>query len=283
MDITDNKYIRFVFDDLSKVPGSRYSSLIHRKVAQNRELSRQDKERTETAIALLKMYDYVEEKNGSTPVMNLVLATEDKGNKVIEYGKRVEISVDLLSWIPFGEDRKNCGKLLYELTGDDDSFFPATNDSVNAAILDAGIKLPSKIVDRIDIYDYVMQETAKPFYEKFLKTLSDKIENQGNYASDMAASSTAVSSPVTNVNISNPIIIENMTDSKIKTTDKSTTTNVTVNGNDNQVVTGSKGTTIDVEKNTKPSQHWLQLLYWVLGIIVALIGIYGFFVKCGHA
>ena len=42
------------------------------------------------------MYGYVEEKGDSVPAMKLVLATEDKGNKVIEYGKRVEILVALL-------------------------------------------------------------------------------------------------------------------------------------------------------------------------------------------
>lgn len=123
MDITNNKYIRFVFDDLGKVPGRRYSSLLYRKVVQDRTLSQQDKDRIETAIALLKMNGYVEEKEKSTPVMNLVLATEDKGNKVIEYGKRVEIAVDLLDWIPYEENRKNHGKVLYELTGDKNSFF----------------------------------------------------------------------------------------------------------------------------------------------------------------
>lgn len=165
MDITNNKYIRFVFDDLSKVPGRRYSSLLYRKVLQDRTLSQQDKGRIETAIALLKMNGYVEEKKGSSPVMNLVLATEDKGNKVIEYGKRVEIAVALLDWIPYEEDRKNHGKVLYELTGDKNSFFPATDETVKAAISEVGIKLPSTITDRIDIYDWLMQQTEKPIYE----------------------------------------------------------------------------------------------------------------------
>ena len=134
MDITNNKYIRFVFDDLGKVPGRRYSSLLYRKLVQDRTLSKQDKDRIETAIALLKMNGYVEEKEESTPVMNLVLATEDKGNKVIEYGKRVEIAVDLLDLIPYKEDRKNHGKVLYELTGDNNSFFPTTDETVKSAI-----------------------------------------------------------------------------------------------------------------------------------------------------
>ena len=59
-------------------------------------MPRQDKDRIETAIVLLQMYGYVEEKGDSVPAMKLVLATEDKGNKVIEYGKRVEILVALL-------------------------------------------------------------------------------------------------------------------------------------------------------------------------------------------
>ena len=151
MDITINKYIRFVFDDLGKVPGRRYSSLLYRKVVQDGNLSQQDKSRIETAIALLKMNGYVEEKEGSSPVMNLVLATEDKGNKVIEYGKRVEIAVDLLDLIPYKEDRKNHGKVLYELTGDNNSFFPTTDETVKAAISEVGINLPSTITDSIDI------------------------------------------------------------------------------------------------------------------------------------
>ena len=74
-------------------------------------------------------------------------------------------------------------------------------------------------------------------------------------------------------------ITENMTDSKIKTIDKSKVTNVTVNGNDNQVVTGSKNTRIDNAKSAKTSPHWLQILYWIVGIIVAIIAIYTFFIK----
>lgn len=279
MDITNNKYIRFVFDDLGKIPGLRYSSLLYRKVVQDRTLSQQDKSRIETAIALLRMNGYVEEKEGSTSVMNLVLATEDKGNKVIEFGKRVEIAVDLLDWIPYEKDRQNYGKLLYELTGDKDSFFPTTDETVKDAISEAGIDLPSTITDRIDIYDWLMQQTEKPVYEKFLNILSDKIENQGNEVSDEHTLEVVTSPAVTNVNISNPIIIENMTDSKIRTTDKSKVTNVTVNGNDNQVVTGSKNTRIDNAKIAKTPQHWLQILYWIVGILVALIAIYSFFIK----
>lgn len=279
MDITENKYIKFVFDELGKVPGRRYSSYLYRKVYQDRVMSNQDKNKIETAIALLEMNGYVEEIEGSTRVMNLVLATEDKGNKVIEYGKRVEIAVDLLGWIPFEENRQNHGKLLYELTGDADSFFPATAESVKAAITEAGINLPSTITDRIDIYEYVMQQTEKAVYEKFLRTLSEKIENQGKFVAHGQTAEVAAAPSVTNVNISNPIIIENMSDSKIKTTDKSKVTNVTVNGNDNQVVTGSKDTKIDNAKSTGTSTHWLQIVYWIVGIIVALTVIYTFFIK----
>lgn len=279
MDITNNKYIRFVFDDLGKVPGRRYSSLLYRKVVQDRTLSQQDKDRIETAIALLKMNGYVEEKEESTPVMNLVLATEDKGNNVIEYGKRVEIAVDLLDWIPYEENRKNHGKVLYELTGDKNSFFPATDEIVKAAISEAGINLPSTISDRIDIYDWLMQQTDRPVYEQFLNILSDKIENQGKKVPDEHTLDAVASPAVTNVNISNPIFIENMTDSKIRTTDKSKVTNVTVNGNDNQVVTDSKNTRMDNAKSEKPSQHWLQIIYWIVGIGLAFISIYKFFIE----
>ena len=84
---------------------------------------------------------------------------------------------------------------------------------------------------------------------------------------------------MTNVNISNPIIIENLTESKIRTIDKSKVTNVTVNGNDNQVVTGSKNVRIDNSKSEKSPQHWLQILYWVVGILVAFIAIYKFIIE----
>lgn len=279
MDITENRYIRYVFDDLAKVPGQRYSSMLHKKLYNNTAMPRQEKGRIETAIALLKMYGYVEEKEESTHVMNLVLATEDKGNKVIEYGKRVEIAVDLLDWIPYEENRKNHGKVLYELTGDKNSFFPATDEIVKAAISEAGINLPSTISDRIDIYDWLMQQTDRPVYEQFLNILSDKIENQGKKVPDEHTLDAVASPAVTNVNISNPIIIENMTDSKIRTTDKSKVTNVTVNGNDNQVVTDSKNTRMDNAKSEKSSQHWLQIIYWIVGIGLALIGIYKFFME----
>lgn len=279
MDITDNKYIKFVFNELGKVPGRRYSSMIHKKLYHDSKMSQQDKDRIETAIALLKMNGYVEEKEESTYVMNLVLATEDKGNKVIEYGKRVEIAVDLLDWIPYEENRKNHGKVLYELTGDKNSFFPATDEIVKAAISEAGINLPSTISDRIDIYDWLMQQTYRPVYEQFLNILSDKIENQGKKVPDEHTLDAVASPAVTNVNISNPIIIENMTDSKIRTTDKSKVTNVTVNGNDNQVVTDSKNTRMDNAKSEKSSQHWLQIIYWIVGIGLAFIGIYKFFIE----
>ena len=70
-----------------------------------------------------------------------------------------------------------------------------------------------------------------------------------------------------------------MTDNKIKTIDKSRTINVIVNGNENQVVTGSKNTTIDNVKNEKLNQHWLQIISWIVGIGVALIAIYKFFIE----
>lgn len=62
------------------------------------------------------------------------------------------------------------------------------------------------------------------------------------------------------------------------TTDKSRNTNVTVNGNGNQVVTNSRNTRINNANGPKPSQHWLQIIYWVVGILLASIGIYKFFI-----
>lgn len=88
-----------------------------------------------------------------------------------------------------------------------------------------------------------------------------------------------MSPSIANVTISNPIIIENMADSKIKTTDKSHTTNVTVNGNENQVISNSKNTTITNNKEKTNGQHWLQILYWVVGIALALTGVYKFFIE----
>ena len=70
-----------------------------------------------------------------------------------------------------------------------------------------------------------------------------------------------------------------MTDKKIKTTDKAQTKIVIVNGNDNQVVTDSKNTAINREQGAKSKQHWLQLLYWVVGILVAGITIYKFLIE----
>lgn len=168
---------------------------------------------------------------------------------------------------------------MYDLTGDKDSFFPATEGSIKDAISEAGINLPPDIADRIDIYDWLMQQTEKPVYEKFLNILSNKIENQGNEVSGEHTLDVVTSPAVTNVHISNPIIIEKMTDSKIKTTDKSRRTNVIVNGNENQVVTGSKNTRIDNAKSVKALPHWLQKFYWIVGIIVALITIYTFLIK----
>ena len=79
--------------------------------------------------------------------------------------------------------------------------------------------------------------------------------------------------------MSNPIIIEKMSDSKNKQVDKSHTTNVSVSGNNNQVVTNSRNTHINNTKNPTQKQHWLQILYWVVGIDLALIGIYKFFIE----
>lgn len=279
MDITNNKYIRYIFDDLGKVSGCRYSSLLYRKVVQDRTLSQQDKVRIETAIALLRMNGYVEKKEGNTPVMSLVLATEDKGNKVIEFGKRVVIEADLLGWLPYEKDRKNYGKMLYELTGDNDSFFPATDDSVKQAIAETGINIPPNIIDRIDIYDFVMQHVEKSVYDKFLKTLSELIENQEKDKANVTTVASTRQPLVTNANISNPVVIGNMIDNNIKTTDKSNVTNVAVNGNNNQVVTGNKNIRIDNANSAKASPHWLQILYWILGIMVAFITIYSFFIK----
>ncbi len=90
---------------------------------------------------------------------------------------------------------------------------------------------------------------------------------------------TASTPSVVNVHITNPIIIGNMTDSEIKTTDKSNTANVIVNGNDNLVVTNSKNTKIDNAISEKSSQHWLQIFYWVVGILVSFIAIYKFFIE----
>ncbi len=56
-------------------------------------------------------------------------------------------------------------------------------------------------------------------------------------------------------------------------------TNVIVSGNKNQVVTNSKNTKIDNAKSEKSSQHWLQILYWVVGILVAFIAIYKFIIE----
>ena len=66
-----------------------------------------------------------------------------------------------------------------------------------------------------------------------------------------------------------------MSDSEIKNTDKT----VIVNGNDNQVVTDSKNTSINNEKGLKSKQHWLQILYWSIGILVAGITIYKFLIE----
>lgn len=62
-------------------------------------------------------------------------------------------------------------------------------------------------------------------------------------------------------------------------TDKSHTTTVSVNGNENQVVTNSRNTQINNTKNSEQKQHWLQILYWVVGIALALLGIYKFFIE----
>ena len=44
MDITDNKYIKFVFDELGKVPGRRYSSLLYRKLNFDTAMAKHDKD-----------------------------------------------------------------------------------------------------------------------------------------------------------------------------------------------------------------------------------------------
>lgn len=62
------------------------------------------------------------------------------------------------------------------------------------------------------------------------------------------------------------------------TTDKSRKTNVTVNGNGNQVITNSKNVIVNSAKGAKLSAQWLQIIYWVVGIVLALIGIYKFFI-----
>jgi hypothetical protein len=61
------------------------------------------------------------------------------------------------------------------------------------------------------------------------------------------------------------------------TMDKSRNTIVTVNGNGNQLVTNSKNARINNAKEVKSPQQWLQIIYWVVGIVLALIGIYKFF------
>lgn len=69
-----------------------------------------------------------------------------------------------------------------------------------------------------------------------------------------------------------------MSDIIIKKTDKSHNKNVIVNGNDNQIVTDSNKTSINSEKGSMSKQHWLQVLYWVVGVVVAGITIYKFFI-----
>ena len=76
----------------------------------------------------------------------------------------------------------------------------------------------------------------------------------------------------------NLVYIENMSDSKFIVTNKSHTTNVSVTGNDNQVVTNSRNIQINNTKNPKQKQNWLQILYWVVGIVLTSIGIYKFFI-----
>lgn len=266
MDITDNKYIRYVFGDLVKVPGVRRSSMLYRRLFNDATLTNKDKKRIELAIYLLKINGYVEEIQGSSSVMNFVMATEDKGNKVIDYGKRVEIVIDLLGWLPYDNDRQNYGKLLFDLTGDQDSFFPATDESVRCSVSEAGIQLPSNVTDRIDIYEYVMQQTEKHVYETFLHSLSESIKNQEENVGNSNTITTYLPPSARNVIISNPIII-----------DKSSTTNTTVSGNGNQTIANGSEVNTNKSEAEKNSQHWLQILYWVVGIIVAFIGIYKFF------
>lgn len=268
MDITDNKYIRYVFGDLVKVPGVRRSSMLYRRLFNDATLTNKDKKRIELAIYLLKINGYVEEIQGSSSVMNFVIATEDKGNKVIDYGKRVEIVIDLLGWLPYDNDRQNYGKLLFDLTGDQDSFFPATDESVRCSVSEAGIQLPSNVTDRIDIYEYVMQQTEKYVYETFLHSLSESIKYQEENVGNSNTITTYLPPSARNVIISNPIII-----------DKSSTTNTTVSGNGNPTIANGSEVNTNKSEAEKNSQHWLQILYWVVGIIVAFIGIYKFFLE----
>ena len=55
-------------------------------------------------------------------------------------------------------------------------------------------------------------------------------------------------------------------------------TNVTINGNGNQVITNSKNAKVN-NKGVDSSQSWLQILYWIVGIVLAMIGIYKFFIE----
>lgn len=70
-----------------------------------------------------------------------------------------------------------------------------------------------------------------------------------------------------------------MSDSIINIIDKSHITNVSVTGNNNMVVNESKNTTINNGKDSKSSLHWLQIIYWIVGILLALISIYKFFIE----
>lgn len=278
MDVTDNKYIKYVFDELSRIPGLRYSSMLHRKINFDKNISQKDKNMIEIAIALLVMNQYLEEKGGHTSIMNMVMATVDKGNKVIEYGKRVVIQTDLLHLLPYSEEKGYRAKLLYDLTGDKDSIFYASDSSIKEAISEACIQLPQTLSERIDIYEYIIQHTTQQEYEKFLNALSKNIEKQ-NHVSDIPTSEYAAAQPVTNINISNPILIENMSNSNINATDKSKVKNISVNGDSNQVITDSKNTHIGNQIEPNNTHHWLEILYWIVGIAVALITIYNLFIK----
>ncbi len=65
----------------------------------------------------------------------------------------------------------------------------------------------------------------------------------------------------------------------MKKNNKSCKINVKIKGNDNQVVTNSNNTEFIQSEGAKLSQHWLQIIYWIVGIVFAMIGIYKFFIE----
>lgn len=54
--------------------------------------------------------------------------------------------------------------------------------------------------------------------------------------------------------------------------------NISIKGNGNQIVSDSSNTIINNTKGKKTSQHWLQIVYWIVGIALAIISIYKFFI-----